>query len=100
MTTQDLAQKLTRSAMASRLGVGLTAISNATVRGKFPPAWFSVLKQMADEAGEECPMCLFAFVEPVAPQKDGDPGPSDHPEEAKQSVSQSETASEPFTAAR
>ncbi len=52
--------------MAARLGVGSTAISNAITRGKFPPGWFRVLKDMASEAGIDCPMCLFAFVPPSA----------------------------------
>lgn len=85
MMIETFSKTLTRSAMADRIGVGRTAISNAVTRGKFPPSWFSILKQMADEAGIECPMCLFAFVEPVAPNQDGDAEPAAQGQDANTS---------------
>jgi hypothetical protein len=102
MEAKDLAQALGRTAMAARLDVGLTAISNATVRGKFPAQWFAVLKQMADEAGVECPMCLFSFVSAPANSRHGDAASPLHPPHSEQTVSESDpnTATDIPTAAR
>jgi len=55
----QLADALGRKAIADAAGVGLTAVSNAVVRGWFPSSWFLVCKALADGAGVECPPHLF-----------------------------------------
>lgn len=99
MDTKTFASTVTRSAMAARLGVGLTAISNGVVAGKFPASWFAVLKQLADEVGCECPLCLFAFVTPATSQEHGDAASPLHPPISEQTVSETHTRGESFTAA-
>lgn len=60
MTTSiELANAVGRKEMADALGVGLTAVSNAVVRGWFPSSWFLVVKSLADGIGHECPPDLF-----------------------------------------
>lgn len=59
ITTQQFADAVGRKKLAAILGVGLTAVSNAVVRGKFPPAWFKASELMAEEAGVACPPELF-----------------------------------------
>lgn len=54
-----LASVIGRRRMAERLGLLPTAVSNAVVRGSFPASWYIVIKQLADEAGVECPVELF-----------------------------------------
>ncbi len=50
-----------RANLAKAVGVGMTAISNAVVRGWFPPSWFVAAKALADEKGVECPPDLFGM---------------------------------------
>lgn len=60
MTTSiELANAVGRKEMADALGVGLTAVSNAVVRGWFPSSWFLVVKSLADALGHDCPPDLF-----------------------------------------
>lgn len=47
--------------MAARLGVKVTAISNAVVVEKMPAKWFLVVREMCDEHGLDCPESLFSF---------------------------------------
>ena len=61
ITTHTLADALGRKAMADALGVGLTAVSNAVVRGQFPASWFLVVRAMAETAGKDCPPALFGM---------------------------------------
>lgn len=58
-TASELADALGRKTIADALGVGLTAVSNAVVRGWFPSSWFLAVKSVADAAGQECPPALF-----------------------------------------
>lgn len=60
ITSSEFADSVGRNNLASRLGVGLTAVSNAVVRGKFPGSWFSVGQELALEAGIACPPELFS----------------------------------------
>jgi hydrogenase/urease accessory protein HupE len=55
-----------RANLAKAAGVGMTAISNAVVRGWFPPSWFVAAKALADEKGVECPPELFGMKLPGA----------------------------------
>ena len=53
--------------MAEELGVGTTAVSNAVVRGYFPPSWWLVCNALASEAGARCPEHLFKMKVPRNP---------------------------------
>jgi hypothetical protein len=68
-TAHDFASAVGRNNLAKAADVGLTAISNAVVRGWFPPSWFVAAKALADEKGVECPPDLFGMKIPA-----GDPG--------------------------
>lgn len=54
-----LAEALGRQAIADACGVGLTAVSNAVVRGEFPSSWFLAMKVLAAKSNVECPPRLF-----------------------------------------
>lgn len=45
--------------MAEALQVLPTAVSNAVVRGTFPPSWFKTCTRLAKKAGIDCPPELF-----------------------------------------
>jgi hypothetical protein len=60
ITTTQFADAIGRSTMANALKVKRTAISNAVVRGSFPPAWLEMCRLLsADKSGIECPPQLF-----------------------------------------
>lgn len=58
------AKSVGRADLSRAVGVGMTAISNAVVRGWFPPSWFVAAKALADERGVECPPELFGMKVP------------------------------------
>lgn len=58
-TASQLADALGRKTIADALDVGLTAVSNAVVRGWFPSSWFLVIEALAKDAGVACPPELF-----------------------------------------
>lgn len=60
-TPAQIADSLGRKAIAEAIGVGKTAVSNAVVRGKFPPSWFLILSRMAADAGVDCPPSAFGM---------------------------------------
>lgn len=60
-TTETLANALGRKVIANAVGVGLTAVSNGVVRGRFPASWYQGIKQECDRQGVQCPMDLFDF---------------------------------------
>lgn len=62
------ADAIGRKKMAESLGVGLTAVSNAVSRGKFPASWFTVCETLAEIEGVECPPALFGHKVPHTPQ--------------------------------
>jgi len=64
-TVEHIASVVGRDVLASRLGVGKTAISNAIKAGKFPARWFRVVKDLTEEHGINCPEDLFAFAKEV-----------------------------------
>lgn len=64
--TTKFADAIGRKAMSSALGVGEKAISNAVVRGKFPPGWFLTLQDLAGQHGIDCPPELFGMRRPAA----------------------------------
>lgn len=59
MSTLEFANVVGRQKMASALCLGSTAVSNAVVRGTFPPSWFDTCRGLAKEAGIDCPPELF-----------------------------------------
>ena len=66
-TASSICDALGRSAIADRLGVQATAVSNASVAGTFPASWFTALRAMCSEAGLVCPESLFRFKATSAP---------------------------------
>lgn len=54
-----IADTLGRKEIATALDVGLTAVSNAVVKGRFPPSWYVVLLEMCRDASIDCPPELF-----------------------------------------
>jgi hypothetical protein len=59
MNTQTFATTIGRQKMAAALHVLPTAVSNAVVRGTFPPSWYETCRGLAAEAGITCPPYLF-----------------------------------------
>lgn len=57
----DLADRVGRREIADAVGVGLTAVSNAVVRGSFPSSWFFAVKSICDSKDIECPPALFSM---------------------------------------
>ena len=55
----DFVDALGRAEIAKATGVGLTAVSNAVVGGKFPSSWYAAIKNLAEHRGMECPEGLF-----------------------------------------
>lgn len=70
MTTQYIADAIGRGNIAEALNVGATAVSNAVVRGAFPPSWFLIVRDMAERQGIDCPPALFGMKQ-VDPLKRG-----------------------------
>lgn len=64
MDTYEIANVIGRKAIAEAVGVQATAVSNAIVRGKFPPAWFIAVQGLAQAAGIDCPPCIFGMIVP------------------------------------
>ncbi|WP_152618401.1 hypothetical protein [Leisingera sp. ANG-Vp] len=63
-TSEQLINKIGRENISLRIGVGLTAVSNAVVRGKMPSSWYEGVKRECDLQGIECPTSLFTFKRP------------------------------------
>lgn len=72
VTTQKIAKAVGRANMAKALGVGSTAVSNAVVSGKFPPAWFVVMQRLCAGADIDCPPSLFSMKSTVGVLPEGD----------------------------
>ena len=64
VTAAVICDLLGRKVMAAELGVGLTAVSNASVEGRFPAKWYVAVRKMCEAAGIDCPESLFNFVLP------------------------------------
>jgi hypothetical protein len=63
ITAYKLADAIGRKKISDTLGVGVTAVSNAVVRGHFPSSWFLAVQALAgDEV--DCPPTLFNMREP------------------------------------
>jgi len=61
MKASHLADALGRKRISETLGVGVTAVSNAVVRDKFPATWFLAVRELATAEGLECPPELFGM---------------------------------------
>jgi hypothetical protein len=70
-SASSLANKLGRNKIASAVGVGLTAVSNATVSGKFPSSWFEIIEALCVSVGEDCPRKIFNFKTPSKSPQEG-----------------------------
>lgn len=60
----DFAKAIGRRQLAQATGVGLTAISNAVVRNKFPASWYLAAQDLAAAKGIPCPPDLFGMKAP------------------------------------
>jgi len=60
ITASQFADSIGRKQMALALGLGLTAISNAVVRGKFPSSWLATCRDLAIERDVDFPVALFS----------------------------------------
>ncbi|MGH1414857.1 MAG: hypothetical protein ACRBB0_15320 [Pelagimonas sp.] len=58
-TAEKFADTVGRKKIADAVGVGLTAVSNCVVRGRFSSAWHEACRQLATSAGVDCPPELF-----------------------------------------
>lgn len=58
---QTFADALGRASIAEATGVGLTAVSNAVVRERFPSSWFVASQRLAEAKGINCPPELFGM---------------------------------------
>ena len=61
LTVASICDAIGRKALAERVGVGMTTISNAVVDGRFPAKWFLAVRDMCLEKGIESPEALFTF---------------------------------------
>ncbi|WP_139206524.1 hypothetical protein [Paracoccus homiensis] len=57
----DICEAIGRPVIASAVGVGLTAVSNAAVENRFPARWFFIIRSLCKEQGLDCPESLFSF---------------------------------------
>lgn len=56
-----IADEIGRKRIADAVGVGVTAVSNAVVRNRFPASWFVAIEKLATEKGMNCPPELFGM---------------------------------------
>ncbi|MFD1481630.1 hypothetical protein [Paracoccus nototheniae] len=60
-TVSAICEVVGRQAIASAVGVGLTAVSNAASENRFPARWFYAVRALCAESGIQCPERLFSF---------------------------------------
>lgn len=63
-STRHIATTVGQKNLADALGVGITAVNNAVVNGKFPSSWFPVVRKICARHELECPESLFNFKSP------------------------------------
>lgn len=61
MDIRELLSKIDVAAFMRRLNAVPPALSNAKAAGRFPAAWYAVVKHECDLVGIECPLELFTF---------------------------------------
>lgn len=81
VTAADICDALGRKAMAVRLRVKSTAVSNAATDGRFPSRWLKIVRSMCEEIAIPCPESLFNFIEAELPSADGGASASPPPAE-------------------
>jgi len=59
MNAETFLESVGRKALSDKLGVGLTALSNASVANKFSNSWYEVIKEISKKEGLEFPKHLF-----------------------------------------
>lgn len=64
-TAAEVCDLIGRKAIADRIGVGLTQVSNAAVEGLFPARWYLEMRDLCRSAGVECPERLFNWKGPT-----------------------------------
>ncbi|MEI4485620.1 hypothetical protein V8J36_05415 [Frigidibacter sp. MR17.14] len=62
LSAGDICDLLGRKEIASRVGRGPTAVSNAAVLGAFPASWYVIIRDMCAEQGVACPEEIFSFL--------------------------------------
>jgi hypothetical protein len=67
-SAEQFADAVGRSVLARSVGVGLSAVSNAIERGKFPASWYEAGKELAASVNVECPPGLFGQKKPLHSQ--------------------------------
>lgn len=60
ITAPQFADAVGRKKIAEAMNVGMTAVSNAVVRERFPSSWYETCEVLAAEAGIEFPKYLFS----------------------------------------
>ena len=65
----SLADKIGRKRIADTIGVGVTAVSNAVVRGCFPSSWFVAMARLARDYDADCPPDLFGMKALESPEQ-------------------------------
>jgi hypothetical protein len=60
-TPREIAETLGYGQIAAAVGVGLTAVSNAVSRDRFPATWFIVVSKLCRERGMDCPPEAFGM---------------------------------------
>lgn len=75
MTVESIINKLGWKKLAAELGVGRTAIVNAKASGRFPAAWYQVVRDLCDAESIALDEDLFSWrstppnVDPVGAPK-------------------------------
>lgn len=59
ITASEILDKLGRPRVAKVLGVGMTAISRASVENSFPASWYEAIRTLCAEEQLSCPPDLF-----------------------------------------
>ena len=54
-------EKVGRDTLMRRLGVSKSAMTNALAAGRFPAAWFQIVRDACRELGADCSEKLFTF---------------------------------------
>jgi hypothetical protein len=63
---KNIAAQLGQRKIAVALDLGATAVNNALKRGKFPAAWYPIVREMCKAQGLKCPEDAFGFKHPAA----------------------------------
>lgn len=61
-SARDIIEQVTCAKLADALGVKPNAIYNAGSKGRFPPRWFLVVRDLCAEHGLDAPPQLFGMV--------------------------------------